>query len=55
MLMCLSSLGVIPLSLMRNISSLANMNAMSMGFYCVFIFVVSKFVLSFFSQDLPVQ
>lgn len=39
-LMCLSSLGVIPLALMRNISSLANMNAMSMGFYCIFVFVV---------------
>ena len=39
--MCLSAAGVIPLALMRNISSLANMNAMSMGFYCIFIVVVS--------------
>lgn len=40
-LMCLSSLGVVPLALMRNISSLANMNAMSMGFYSIFVLVVS--------------
>eukprot|EP00794_Sanderia_malayensis_P008970 gene8970-9928_t len=44
LLMCISSLGVIPLALMRNLSSLANMNALSMSFYCIFILVV--FVMS---------